>query len=250
MADFLYIPNPTDTEMDTPAVMLKENFHFNIIGPEAGDAKFAQVTSADTVWMLCHGHEHQPLFILPRSASGRKSWTAAEMATQFIDEGLDPIRTQNMVLLVCHAGESVGEIKEVERLMVLNARARTARADEDEKTYQKLLKAYTALVKKTEPPKHYTRAEQVFPLGAQLYRELYSRGFMNLRMKTFKAAVAKYWCGIGKFEPRLDMRMHGGTWGETLSAHPDYVMVLTAALFKRLGWSLRTNDVRQPIACW
>jgi len=249
MANFVYVPDGRDTEMGSLANQLNYFHEFNKLS--GGERTLNQVSSSDRLYLLCHGHGEMPVFCLTKiPESGTKSWTAGEMADLLVSDRLSK-QIKEMQLLVCHAGESVADIKEAQFLLNLRVRAKEANEQHNKKLYEKLRKQYDSFVKKKTPPKPFISEKQAFPLAAQLYRELYHRGFKKLRITSYKAPVAQYIPAAKKpFRPELDLTSKGGNWGESLDKHPDYVALYTAALFRRLGWSLNPKDIKQPQSCW
>lgn len=265
MPNYVYVPDEDDNEMSIIANQLKVLHGFEVL---SGKKKMLQrVSPLDRLYLLCHGHKHMPLFSLTDIRPGHKgkkpyeiaqilksdpkSWTAEEMALLLVSDGL-PKTTKEMELLVCHAGQSVADIKDAKALLKIRMRKRAmqAKGKYDKGSDEYLGRQFDSIVKMKTPARHYVSDKQAFPLAAQLFRELYSRGFTRLRITSYKAPVDQYISPKKPFRPLLDLRSEGGKTQASLDDNPQYIAVYTAALFRRLGWSLDPKDMKQPLSCW
>ena len=218
-------------------------------------ASLRDVPQGAPLYLLAHGHGELPLFaanqVVVDGSADRKRfyWSADEMASQLQSEGLTPA-LQNLHLLVCHAGESGATIDQATQLSPLFESSKKAQGREREA----LDKRYAKLVQNWQPPQHYASDRQVMPLAAQLYRELYSRGFTALTITAYKApmseSVAPRTDSHPVFVPLLDLRGVGEKRWERVEGHESYKMIISAKLFRLLGWELDPNKSSDRLSCW
>jgi hypothetical protein len=218
-----------------------------------GGKTLSQLTSEDTLYFMAHGHRELPLFVLNQCTVNnepkkRRYWSAAEIAALLQSDGL-PKSHRNIHMLTCHAGESVASLKQAEARLSLFAKFRAAVAKKEDVT---LIKAQYSELINNAAPSHYQSETQTFPLAAQLYRELYQRGYQNLRMIAYKAAVS-FIFGTpmpGQTEPEIHLTLPSGD-DVPVRSFPNYAMVISKPLFKKLGWKLEAKDgTPNMLSCW
>jgi hypothetical protein len=108
------------------------------------------------------------------------------------------------------------------------------------------IKQFGDIIKGKPPSSWYTGELQAFPLAAQFFRELHSRGYTQLQIKAYKCPVAEAISGGESFVPILKTPDRRRV--ECHSA-PEWHLLLTAKLFRQLGWSLET-DKQSALSCW
>lgn len=158
-----------------------------------------------TLYILAHGHSEMPIFKI-----GSGKWTADQLAELLMKDGLR-IDQKNIVMLVCHAGESVNtkaagnamwavqqqfavlSAAEMKNVPVLAGAVKTQAAIEARK---KVLTGKYAQIKagpNYHGPQLFEKAENpeklLLPMAAQLSAALKARGYDSFMLTSFKAPV-------------------------------------------------------------
>ena len=114
------------------------------------------------MYLLMHGHGSMPLFtqrkcVVDGEADRAHFWSAEEMAALLESDGL-PKTHRDINMLVCHAGESVGDLAMAKELLAIQAKVPAVRKDKVEMAA--LNKQYKALAAQMAPS-HYTTGPDV-----------------------------------------------------------------------------------------
>lgn len=246
----IYVPDATDT--DLPKLANRLITDWRMTGHYGGQKTLGGVGANDTLYLLMHGHGSMPLFtqrecVVDGEAGRAHYWSAEEMAALLESDGL-PKTHRDINMLVCHAGESVGDLAMAKELLAIQAKVPAVRKDKVEMAA--LNKKYKALAAQMAPS-HYTNDGQTFPMGAQLFRALSLRGYNNLRIISYKAPVATYFGtpSIDQPEMEINLELAYKEW-TPLAKCPAAIMVITKALFKRFGWKLKREEQPTMLSCW
>lgn len=155
-----------------------------------------------TLYILAHGHSQMPVFTI-----AKKQWTADQLAARLVKDGLR-IDQNNIVMLVCHAGESVNTKAAGEALWKLQQKNNALKAalnaipETDVRTRARI-EAQKAVVAERfgavlEGPHHQhatlyesarNQADLLLPMAAQLSAAFKIRGFDNFMLTSYKAPV-------------------------------------------------------------
>ena len=173
------------------------------------------VDKAEKLYIICHGHALLPLF-----TTTVRSWTAAEMA-ELIERDQLSKEHQVIELLVCHAGESITSVsnskerfKIRDQALALKKAGKTAEFEAMQNKFKAIEKDYRAFEARASAKSD----EQLLPMSAQLINELKNRGYKNMRIISYGAAIAQYFY---EGTVKLDLAgRNGGRWGEDASKHP------------------------------
>lgn len=252
MAQHIYVPDPTDTEL-APKAKKSLAEPWGMIDHYGGQNTLGQVADGDTLFIMVHGSSEMPLLtcrkcVVDNKVGQRRYWSAAQMAALLKSDGL-PLTHRDLNMLVCHAGESVGDLSIVKQRLAIQERVPAARNNAVE--MKRLTKLYADLAPLTATS-HFTNYGQTFPMGAQLFRELFLLGYNNLRITSYKAPVAQYFGmpSIGQKDFEVNLVVPGIHDPVEMSKCPHLVTVITKALFKRFGWKLSQAEKPQMLSCW
>jgi len=137
----------------------------------------------DTLYLLAHGHSQMPLF----TVSGGGKWTASQMVDRLVGAKLNKGH-QQIVMLVCHAGQSLGDQSVIDKRLklssqinsVVNHKALPFRTE----ARQRITEKFNEL-KRQASPTQFTSESQVLPLICQFIDELKSRGYRRIRVRGY-----------------------------------------------------------------
>lgn len=246
----IYVRDATDTDLPDLANRLIRDWRMT--GHYGGQKTLGGVGANDTLYLLMHGHGTMPLFtqrkcVVDGEANRPHFWSAEEMAALLESDGL-PKTHRDINMLVCHAGESLGDRAIANQLLAIQAKVPAVRKNAVEMAA--LSNKYATLAAKMVPS-GYSNAGQTFPMGAQLFRELSIRGYNNLRIVSYKAPVATYFGtpSIDHPDMEINLELKPKEW-TPLAKCPAAITVITKALFKRFGWKLKQEEKPTMLSCW
>ncbi|MCA9557166.1 MAG: hypothetical protein H6704_13935 [Myxococcales bacterium] len=170
-----------------------------------------------TLYIIAHGHTRMPL-----ATCNNRQWQARELVQMLIGAGL-PRDWREIVLFICHAGESVNSKSNAQKLLDLRAKKPTdMHARGAQRKLDSLAKSYQSTQAKGLQPAPFTSEKQLLPFAAEFTQALKTNGFTHFRVTSYAAPVAQ---SFGDGVIRLALQQRGGQWGEPASRHPHLIKI-------------------------
>ncbi len=182
---------------------------------EGGGCDLSDFDPKGTLYIIAHGHTRMPL-----ATCNNRQFQARELVDMLIRARL-PRDWREIVLFICHAGESVNSTSNAQKLMDLRAKKpNDPHARGAQRKIASLTKSYMSTQARGMQPAPFTSEKQLLPFAAQFTQALKSNGFTHFRVTSYAAPVAQ---SFGDGTIRLALEERGGMWGEPASHHPELI---------------------------